>query len=127
MDSTRNAGLLLPKRRFPGLYEIIRKAFDGRQCFVFPDDSVLQRQREEITVKVLGIILPFYKNLPKPKTEYYRISKGQNGSFACHVMPESRLLFEINASDEALEGTAIPMQVYSYLAEQGREKAGESA
>jgi hypothetical protein len=75
------------KRRFPGLYEAISKSFDGRRVFVFPDDAVMRRKIEEVSEKVLGTLLPFYREKFRAKTEYYRVSKDSDGSFSCQVMP----------------------------------------
>jgi hypothetical protein len=115
------------KRRFPGLYEAISKSFDGRKVFVFPDDAVMRRKIEEVSEKVLGTILPFYREKFRAKTEYYRVSKDSDGSFSCQVMPEGKPLFRIDSEDLVDEGTSIPMWVYSHLAENRKEAVSKSS
>ncbi len=106
----------LSKRRFPGLYEAISHTFDGRETFVFPDDAVIRRKGEEVAERVLGTLLPFYREKFRAKTEYYRISKNADGSFSCQIMPAGKLLFRIDSEDQMDEGASIPMSVYSHLA-----------
>ncbi|MDQ1343360.1 MAG: hypothetical protein QG650_79 [Patescibacteria group bacterium] len=106
---------------------MIDAVVERRSVLVFPENSVIQRQHEEVVAGVLRILLPFAKEKPAAKTEYYRMKKLENGSFLCERIPGGSPLFEIDPQSGIYAGTGVPSEVLSYFEREMKKRRGRKS
>ena len=94
---------------FDGLYAGMLAEFDGRECFVFPDDAVMCHRVEEIGAKIRNLLLPFGEK-KAATTEYYRAVLKSDGRILCETMPGNRVAFEIDREGRLVGGSGVPLR-----------------